>query len=244
MARRPQKPPDLSDPKAKSKLEIAAAAIGFTVEQLCNLAADAAIVSPKASPELTERYTLLDLGQRLWAEMQMVDKQHRPSWFEPLLDVQKGALIVALRDHGFRSEVIARDLQLSPEDVLRTWNTYCGRIGAQVVSIRLDTIAGQLQLAAERAQQMAIEAGDHRTYWSVSKDYVAILQSIGVVDRAIHRVEVSHTLDDRTRGEIDKLVELEHKRTKSKIELIEIGKKTDESDAIPEEIRGDDELDD
>jgi hypothetical protein len=171
--------------------------------------------------------------------MQTVPKSDRATWFSELVPMQKTSVIVVLRDHGFRTEVIARDLGVDPSDVMRTWNAYASQLGSQVIGIRLDTIAGQLQLASERAQHMATEQGDHSAYWRIEKEKVEILQSIGVVERAIHRTEVTHKIDDEQKAEIEALVALRNKQGQRKLEIGELTTEAAKGDAIPTEVIGD-----
>lgn len=200
----------LSD--AMATAEKAAAAVGLTVAQLCDLLVDNGITSIPPDGGMTAKYTLEDLGSRLWATLQGHPRSKRAEWFATLTDPQRGALIVKLRNTGFASSVIANDLGVAESTVIRTYQAYASEVGAQIVGIRLDTIAGQLHAAAERAQHMAIQAGDHKAFWNVHRDYLKALQSIGIVDSAIHRVEVTHKMDDTTKQEIDALVKLEAKK--------------------------------
>jgi hypothetical protein len=237
-------PPLIASTEAKAKLENAAIAAGLTIEQLADLVFESGIVPPKASDGITERYTLKDLGSRLWATMQAEPKDERAAWFAELVPSQKTAVIVALRDQGYRSEVIANDLSLEMADVVRIWNTYGSQLGAQVVGIRLDTIAGQLQLAAERAQQMAAEDGDHSAYWRIHKEFVAMLQSIGIVDQAIRKVQVTHKLDEEQKQQIEALAALRQKQGQRKLEIKVLTNNEQQGDELPEGLEKDYDDDD
>ena len=48
---------------------------------------------------------------------------------------------------------------------------------------------------------------------------VKILQSLGIVDQAIHRVEVTHKLEDNKQAEIQAMLELEQKKNRRRIEI-------------------------
>lgn len=239
------KPPVLANPAAAAQLERAAAAAGLTVQELADLIFEAGVVPPKAPDGVVVRYTLQDLGTKLWGTMQAVPKSERAVWFEALAPIQKSSVIVVLRDQGFRTEVIARDLGIDPGDVMRTWNAYGSQLGAQVIGIRLDTIAGQIQMASERAQQLAVEAGDHAAYWRIEKEKVELLQGIGVVERSIHRMEVTHRLDDQQKAEIEAIAALRNKQGVRRIEVEEIKKLENKTDSVPEGMEKDyDEEDD
>jgi hypothetical protein len=83
---------------------------------------------------------------------------------------------------------------------------------------------------------MAIEQGDHRSVWAIEKQFVEILQSIGVVERATHRMEVTHKIDDEQRAEIEKIAELRNKQSRRKLEVEEIKQIEAKGDAVPTEV--------
>jgi hypothetical protein len=143
-----------------AKIKKAAAAIDLSVEDLANLIAESGVSALPPSDGVTGTYSLVDLGSRLWATMQSSLQSERAGWYEKLSPTQQIAVIVTLRDRGFSSQAIANDFQISVFDVTRTWNKHADDLGAQVVGIRLNTIAGNLQIVAERAQHMAVEKGD------------------------------------------------------------------------------------
>jgi hypothetical protein len=205
---------------AKQVALAAAKAVGLTLEQLSDLMVDTGLATiPKE--KLTQKCTLQDLGMRLWASMQTVGTNVRVKWFNELAPVQQGSLLVTLRDRGFHFEVIAQEFAIPVQRVIDAWNQYCDELGAQVVGVRLQTIAGQLQSHASRAQQMAVEAGDHKSFWQISAEYVEMLQSLGIVDRAVHRVdhEITHKFEDQQRFEVEQMVALETKKLARQEEL-------------------------
>jgi hypothetical protein len=238
-----KQPPTIANPAARAQLEAAASAAGLNVQQLADLVFEAGVTPPKAPDGVTTRYSLKDLGERLWGTLQVTPRDERATWFAALVPVQQIAIIAALRDHGFRSEVIARDLGIGVDQVMRTWNIYAGRLGEQVVGIRLDTIAGQLQLASEHAQEMAVAAGDHRSYWQIEREKIEVLQSIGIVDKAINKTEVVHKIDDEQKAEIERLYKLRDKQQRRKIEVQELAQLEDKGEALPEGL-GDKDYDD
>lgn len=209
----------LFDPAAKDKLQRAADSIGLSLQQLVDLVADSGaltIAPPKDKDGFTPTLTMRDLGRRMWTELQVTMRPERSTWFAGLLRQQQVALVVTLREHGYRSEVIANDLGLSPLEVTRIYSEHADNIGAQVANIRLNTLAGHVQLAAERAQQGLMEQGEWAAYFRVSKDLVAILQSLGIVDSAVRRVEVTHNVNfgEQQKAEVDAMVQLELKKRK------------------------------
>ena len=204
----------LVDPEAGKKLEQAASAIGLSVRQLAVLvaASGALALPPAGSDGITFTLTLGELGKRMWGELQKVAAPERAAWFQELLEPQRIALVVTLLDQGYRPEVVSRELGV-PAMQIREWqNGYADRIGAQVTQLRLSTIAGHVQLAAERAMAGLLEQGDYKGFFDVQQRFVKILQSLGIVDQAIHRVEVTHKHEDGTKAEIDAMIELEKKK--------------------------------
>lgn len=211
----------LVDPAARQKLEAAAEAAGLTLAQLVDLVHDSGAMSipPDAPDGVTFTLTLGELGKRMWAELQQVLVPERAEWFSKLLEPQQIAMIVTLRDEGFRPEIISRELGIPSVRVREVHDQYADRIGAQVTQIRLSTIAGHVQLAAERAMEGLKAEGDWKGYFAVQRDVVKVLQSLGIVDQAIHRVEVTHKIEDNRQAEIDAILEIERKKQRRRIEI-------------------------
>lgn len=235
--KRARKQPAVANPEALATAEAAAEAVGLTLQELCDLLVDNGFLAIEPEDGITERYTLEDLGKRLWAQMQARPKEGRAPFFARLSEPQQTALMVTLRNAGFATETIAKDFEVDPLKVIRAWNHHGANLGAQVVGMRLDTIAGHLQLVAERAQEMARDKGDAKAFWSIHKEYLEKLQSIGIVDKAIHRIEVTHKIEDEQAAEIDKLIALESKKLLrfEEVKQLEIQEATPE--ALPAEVR-------
>lgn len=234
-----QAPPWVAEPNAAKLVGAAAAHIGLSVEDLANLIVDAGITALPPSDGITGRYTLKELGTRLWGTMQQHPPNMRAQWFDGLTTTQQTAVIVTLRDRGFSSQVIAQEFKIPMMDVQRTWNKHADKLGAQVVGLRLNTIAGNLQLMAERATQGAMENGDHAAMWRITKELTKMLQEIGIVDKAIHKVEVTHKFDEEKQAELDKMLDIERKKAAQlenikTIEAVEL-----EGDPIPKELTDD-----
>jgi hypothetical protein len=166
--------------------------------------------------------------------MQEEPRHMRAKWFAGLAPHQQAAVIVVLRDKGFATSVVANEFKIPQMEVIRTWNKHADDLGAQVVGTRLNTIAGNLQIMAERAQHGAMEKGDHATMWRIQKELTKVLQDLGIVDRAVHRVNVSHTFDAQKKVELEGLLELERKQARraEEVKLIE----AEVTDDIPEEV--------
>lgn len=201
-------------PDAKVILERAAQAAGLTVAQLVDLVHDSgALTVPTDSPNgVNVVLTLKDLGKRMWGELQQVMQPDRVEWFQTLLPPQQIGLVVTLADQGYRSEIIARELGIAATRVREVIDQYADRVGAQVTQMRLTTIAGHVQIAAERAMEGLHQQGDWKGFFGVQKDVVKIFQGMGIIDQAIHRVEVTHKMEDNTQIEIKAMVDLEKKK--------------------------------
>lgn len=220
-------------PDAKARLERAAEAAGLTLAQLVDLVHDsgALSVAPDSPDGVTVPLTLKDLGKRMWAELQQIAKPERSAWFHELLPPQQIALVVVVADQGYRSEVIARELGIPATRVREVLDQYADRVGAQVTQLRLTTIAGHVQIAAERAMEGLHRTGDWKAYFGIQKEVVKILQSLGIVDQAIHRVEVTHKMEDNTKAEIDAMLELERKKQRRLDEINQAG--VQQLDTVP-----------
>ena len=229
----------VGDPQAQAKLTAAATAIGVDREALVNLVVDSGLLNMPPSDGVTRKYTLRDLGYKLWVEMQSFATTKRADFYADLSPAQQTALVVTLRDRGFASQTIAGTFGLKAADVNRTWNEYADDLGAQVVGVRLSTIVGNLQLVADRAQEGAVQAEDFGLLWKIQKELTQQLQSVGIVDRAVHRVDHEHThkMDEDQMREIDKLVDLREKKRLRGEELKNVDATI--TDTIPDEFQED-----
>lgn len=208
----------LVDTSAKARLQAAAEAAGFdSVEQLANLVVDSGILAtPPEGDGVSQVYTLDDLGRQMHAQM---PPDGRPEWFDGLVETQRTALITMLRSRGYASMVIARDFGITESDVNKVYERYADELGGQVINVRLNTLVGNLQIAAERAGQMAMSKEDAATYWRIQKEMIALLQSLGIVKQAIRKVEVAHHFDDQKQAEINAMLDLERKQAARTEEL-------------------------
>jgi len=232
-------PPAVADPTAKAKLDAAAAAAGLSLQDLADLIFEAGVVPPPSPDGLTKRYSLQDLGKKLAVELQTKVRDSRAAWFHALVPVQQKALICVLREEGYPTETIARELRIDPCDVMRTWNTYASELGSQVVGLRLDTIAGQVQISYEKAMELALQKGDGRAVFAIEKDRIAVLQGLGITEKAVHRVEVTHKMDEEQKAELERLVELRGKQERRRIEIEQLEQKEEAGDALPEDLAED-----
>lgn len=221
----------LVDPKAKSRLAAAAEAAGFeSIEELVDLVVDSGALSTLPDG-VSEVYSLEDLGVQLRAQMSAVAPADRAAWFDELVETQKISLVTLLRARGYSSTVIARDFGINEIEVNKLYARYADDLGAQVVNVRLNTLVGNMQLAAERAQEGAMQKDDWATYWRIAKELIGLLQSLGIVKQAIRKVEVAHKFEDQQKAEVDALLELERMK-RDRLEELEESKK-DVEDEVP-----------
>ena len=204
--------PSVANPDAVATATKAAEAVGLTLQGLADLLIDNALVSMPPPNGILKKYTLKDLGDRLWGAMQKELPSERNTWFSKLADPQKVAIIVTLRTRGFTPLAIANDFNITERKVRETYSAYANDLGAQVVGIRLETMVGNLQLTFERAMQLAGERGDYNALWKFQKELVATLQSIGIVERATQNVHHTHDLSEESLHELDELANLQNKK--------------------------------
>src|SRR5690606_26634121 len=77
---------------------------------------------------------------------------------------------------------------------------------------RLNVIAGELAVRAEKSIEECVTQGQPDKAWRIHREFVQMLQTLGVVDRAIQRVEHVHRKEDEAEAEIRRLLELERKK--------------------------------
>jgi len=205
-------PPTIGNSSAYDLACRAAASVGMSVEELADVLVDGGITALPPSDGITRTYTLEDLGRRLWAEMNSRPKSRRVEWFHNLTPAQRTAVVVVMRVDGFATSTISREFRIPERDIVAAFNAHADDLGAQVVGLRLNTIAGQMQLVYERAVEMEMRKGNGRAVWAIEKERVGVLQSLGIVDQAVHKSEVTHKFDEQTKAEIEALAELRNKQ--------------------------------
>jgi hypothetical protein len=221
-------PSALTDPKARDRLVAAAEAAGLdSVEALADLVVDSGVLALPGDG-VTERYTLEDLGVQMRSQLPPTG---RPEWFDGLVETQQVALVSVLRSRGFSTTTISTDFGIDPIAVSKIYARYGDELGAQVVNVRLNTLVGQMQLAAERASEGAMAKEDWGTYWRIQKETIGVLQSLGIVKKAIQKVEIAHTFDDQKSAELEAILDIERKQHARREEM----KKADFEvhDAVP-----------
>lgn len=214
----------LTDPTVMTKLNAAAEAAGMTPEQLVNFIADSGLLALPPSDGTTHSYTLRDLGATLWTSMQKRSVTERRAWFHKLVPNQQKAVVVHLRHFGFSTMTVANELDFPLHRVREIWSQFADDAGAQVVGTRLNTIAGNLQLVYESAMEGLAQTGDHAGRWKMAKELAQAWQSLGIVERAVQKIEVTHkdgSIEEKSAA-LKKLLELEQKKQRRMEEIKQI----------------------
>ena len=222
MPKKLRNPPAVATNEGLAIAEKAAEAVGMSIEDLADALIDGGVTALPPSDGITQRYTLEDLGLRLWGNLQEKPRSKRSEWFAALLPQQQTAVIVVLRHRDYPTDVIAREFGISNRKVVITWNKHADDLGAQVVGLRLNTIAGQMQIMKEKAQKMAHDRNDPKAMWAIEKDSITILQSLGIVDSATRKIEHTVKFDDQRKAELDAMVTLRLKQQQRHEEIKQI----------------------
>ncbi len=210
----------LGDDKLMGRLEKAAAAAGVaTVEQLVDLVVDSGVSARPPVDGLTQRFTLEDLGLRMWSVAVTKPRGLRAEWFAKLTPTQKTAIVTTLRHRGYSPLSISNDLGVTEMEVAKTYAKNRTELGAQVLGVRLDTLVGQIWAAKERAQEMAMKKDDAATFWRIEDSSTKLLQELGVVSRAAHRVELTVKAADAKAAAVGRLSAIADKRAVRRLEL-------------------------
>lgn len=225
----------LGDPEVHARLQRAAEAAGLqSVSELADVLADSGFGGSPPDDVLTERMTLQDLGERLHAVAANTERTERKTWFARLVETQKHALITTLRATGYSPLAISNDLGVDQLEVEKIYAKHATKLGAQVLGIRLDTLAGQLAMAKHRAQELAKD--EPSTYWRIEKDYVSILQDLGVIERAAHRVEIVHQAEDKKKAALERLTKIARQQAVRMEEIKRADFEMVEPEALPQDV--------
>jgi hypothetical protein len=207
----------LVDPAVRDRLIAAATAAGLeSIEALVDLVSDSGALSVPPTDGVSEVYSVEDLGVQMRTQM---PPDGRPAWFEGLVETQQSALVAVLRARGYSSTAIGTDFGITVIQVNKIASRYADELGAQVVNVRLNTLVGNMQLAGERAAEGAMKKEDWGTYWRIQKETIALLQSLGIVKKAIQKVEIAHTFDDQKQAELDAILDIERKQQARREEI-------------------------
>lgn len=227
----------LGDEKLLERLEKGAKAAGVkTVEELVDLVVDSGVSARPPKDPYTERFTLEDLGSRVWKLGATMQRNVRHRWFKKLAPVQKNAVVVVLRDRGYSSITIAQDLGIPQLNVEAIYAKHVTELGEQVLAVRLDTLAGSMLAAKERAQETAMLQRDAATFWRIEREFLAALQDLGVVQKAAHRVEVVNKAEEAKVAAFDRLVSLASKQAARRAELKQLEVEDAEPESLPQKV--------
>lgn len=226
----------LIDKDLRKKLEAAAKSVGMSREQL--LEALQSDINPSEGVEfndLTVSMTVGDVGQALHLKMERTPESARAEFYRGLTRGQQGSLVTHLTHIGFAPASIALEFGIPETEVRRYWEEYSDKLGQKTTGIRLQTLVGQLQSKAETISEMAMRDNDSRLAWQIQKDMVKLLQDLDVVERAVHRSEVTHKMElsEADAQELDLMLKLREKKKQAKEELKQI-----QADVMDEEFAG------
>lgn len=227
----------LGDASLLERLGKAAKAAGVeTVEQLVDLVVDSGVSARPPVDPYTERFTLEELGERLWIAATTTQRTRRREWFRGLVPVQRAAIVTTLRHRGYASHAISNDFGIPELEVEEIYAEHTTKLGSQVLGVRLDTLAGQLAQAKQRAQQLASERGDAGSFWRIEKEFIGVLQDLGVIERAAHRVEVVKVAEGKKQAALDRINTLAEKRAARLEEIKRAEFEIVEPEALPEDV--------
>lgn len=234
----------LVNSEAARQVSEAARAVGLSVPQLVDLISDSGLMATPPPDGATEVLSLQDLGDRLHALSSAEPRGARAEWFASLLPRQQQALLTVLRERGYATAVIAQEYGIDPMQVVEAHNKFADNLGKNVVQVRMTTLAGQMTLAMERAQQGAMESKDWSTFWRIQKEAIGLLQSMGIVDRAAQKITIDQNVSigvEEKNAEIRRLIELERR---GEARRLEIQRAEREDDEVPTDVQVDSQEDD
>ena len=236
MTRNARQPNATADPELRARVQAAIEAGGFNSE--AELAeALTSTTTPRQVAELgslTTALTVEDVGYALY--MKLYQQSDKAKFFKKLMDDQKGMLIVYLTHVGFSPPAIAANLDVSEAYVHQCWSLYADKLGQQVMGIRLQTLVGDLKAKADQLYEVAMRDGKTQLAWKITTDFVGQLQELNIVERAVHRQEVTHKveLDEADLLELDELMSLRRKKQEAEHRLQVTVAAATEADAYPE----------
>ena len=223
-----------ADPEAKAKLAAAARVADTDVQGLLDMAAESGIAAMPPADGLTEVLTFEDLGADLAARIPD-NESARARFFRDLTPHQQYALIARMTvGEGKHPAALAIAFNV-PLGRLRAAIRYAtDRRGDLVIGARLNTVVGGLVEAAEQAMEALAAQGDWKAYFDIRMKLTSKLQDLGVVDRAVQKIAVTHEhgIKDEQQAEIARLVALERKQEARREEIKQASAQV--IDVIPE----------
>lgn len=233
----------LGDDKLLARLQDAAKAAGVdTVEQLADLVVDSGISARPPVDPYTERFTLEELGQRLWAVATTYPQPARRAWYEGLTPAQQASVVTVLRSRQYTAFAISNDFGLTEVQVEKIYAEHVTKLGEHVLGVRLDTMVGQITQAKQRAQQMAMEKGDAAAIWRIEKEFTSVLQDLGVVERAARKVELVDKAEEAKAAALQRMVALAEKQAARRAEIARAERERTEPQALPEAVEAEYEV--
>jgi hypothetical protein len=212
MARRTKS--SLFDEQVIVRLEAAAKHAGFkSTAAMCEAVVSSGLIAKShQAHDILEERSLGEVGKFLAQRMEVQTDQAK--WFDGLHKTQKGALVCALMNKGHSPPAIAVALNITETVVRDTWAAYADELGKTVTGIRASTVVGELTARRDELYEQAVQRGQLALAWRIQKDYTASLQDFGIIERAVFRQEVTHTLslDEAAQTELDAILSVREKK--------------------------------
>jgi hypothetical protein len=194
--------PTASNPELAQKIQAACAASGLTPSELLT-----ALGSQTAPAEVPG--TFGDVAQEL--HQMITGREDKPAFFERLTAQQQGCLVAHLHTRGFRWVTISSQLGVTVEKVKLMVDEYGRQLGTSIMSQSLQTIVGDLAARHAERYSMAMEGKDYKAALAMDQAWVKMALDLGVVERAVQKHEVTHSLENDVSDEIERIVTLREK---------------------------------
>lgn len=198
-------------PEAQNLLKRATEASGCTPSQLVDLAfaVDPALKmdEKKKSDAAIESLTGLQLGEKLKMAYDLIERQDRPSWFSKLADVQRESLVAFLISEEYTVPAIAKELGVADFDIQQIRDNYLYVAGGYVCGIPREVLIGRLVERKEDLYHRALADQDHSLCWRIEKDFVGILQDLGLLVKAPTEIRIHTEKEEKQRTGLLRIVE-------------------------------------
>ena len=206
------------------------------VQGLLDMAAESGIAALPPPDDLTEVLTFEDLGADLAGHLPAVENDvERAKFFARLTPTQQDALLARLAaGEGKHPAKLAVAFNVPFPRLRKAIRRATDKRGDLVIGARLNTVVGGLVEAAEQAMEALAAQGDWKAYFDIRMKLTSKLQDLGVVDRAVQKIAVTHEhgIKDEQKVEIERLVELERKQQARREEIKQASAQV--IDVIPE----------
>lgn len=194
-----------SDPELAAKVEAACKASGMSKgELLTALAGEKPLEVPGTFEDAArDLYQMLSCAEKPAAKL---------AFFERLTEQQRGILVAHLAARGFTWLTISHQVGIPEGKVKQLVDEYAQQLGYSIMSQSLEAIVGDLSSRHAHRYAMALQEGDYKAMLAMDQAWVKMALDLGVAERAAQRFEVSHTIEDNVKGEIERMLDIERKK--------------------------------